>query len=89
MVYLAINIFQQTLGFVCGTDFSLSYYLKVNKQIGPMIWMGREEQRFSISKINILDKQNESQIYNQVLKIFCYLFNHKMQLPLLLTEFTH
>lgn len=34
--------------------------------------MLREEQRFPISKINIVDKQNESQIYNQVLKIFCY-----------------
>lgn len=51
--------------------------------------MVREEQRFPISKINNLDKQNESQIYNQVLKIFCYLFHHKKQLPPLLTEFTH
>lgn len=89
MVNLSIKTFQQTLGFVCGTDFSLSYYLKLNKQIGPMIGMVREQQRFPVNKINTPDKQNESQIYNQVLKIFCYLFNHKKQHPPLLTEFTH
>lgn len=89
-MYLNINTFHGTLGFICGTDFSLSYCLKLNKEIGPVMDDEREGQRFPISKINIPDKQGiKSQICNQVLKIFRYLFNHEVQLPPLLIEFIH